>query len=168
MQDNFKTPSAFDANVQQRMREEYDIMHACAGSPHIIDAYCMGRVYLAGAWRPCILMEVCFWCGGLWRSLLFVVWRDDGLVEGLCVRVCVVEAACVVCGGGCLCKDLLCAVGASVWVRASGDPAPCLINQALTCVGIPLLTTTAPCCRSSSTNPPAQPHTHPHPHTHNS
>lgn len=50
--------SLFDANVQQRMREEYDVMTACAASPHILDAFCMGTLWLAGSWRPCILMEV--------------------------------------------------------------------------------------------------------------
>jgi hypothetical protein len=56
------TASLFDANVQQRMREEYDVMTACAASPHILDAFCMGSLWLAGSWRPCILMEVraCF------------------------------------------------------------------------------------------------------------
>jgi hypothetical protein len=42
----------------QRMREEYDVMAACAASPHILDAFCMGTVWMGGSWRPCILMEV--------------------------------------------------------------------------------------------------------------
>jgi hypothetical protein len=58
MQENFREASVFDANVQQRMREEYEVMTACAASPHILDAFCMGNVWLGGSWRPCILMEV--------------------------------------------------------------------------------------------------------------
>jgi len=67
MQNNFQTPANFDANVNQRMREEYDVMAACASSPHILDAFCMGSVLVGGAWRPCILMEVGGWdLHGLW------------------------------------------------------------------------------------------------------
>jgi hypothetical protein len=58
MQENFREASVFAANVQQRMREEYEVMTACAASAHILDAFCMGNVWLGGSWRPCILMEV--------------------------------------------------------------------------------------------------------------
>jgi serine/threonine protein kinase len=58
MQENFREASVFAANVQQRMREEYEVMTACAASPHILDAFCMGNVWLGGSWRPCILMEL--------------------------------------------------------------------------------------------------------------
>jgi hypothetical protein len=40
------------------MRDEFDIMLACAGSPHIVNAFSLGRVWHYGSYRPAILMEV--------------------------------------------------------------------------------------------------------------
>jgi hypothetical protein len=67
MQGNFKTAAAYEANVATRMGQEYDLMCACAASAHIVDAFCRGMVWVGGAWRPCILMEVggaCVCVGG--------------------------------------------------------------------------------------------------------
>lgn len=80
MRNNFQTAERFDANVQQRMQEEYEIMAACAASPHVVDAFAIGTVHYCGAWRPAILLEVrlCCSCGVLWCGVAWcaVLWCD--------------------------------------------------------------------------------------------